>query len=62
MSANRICKCCGGPLEPTQMFICVTCLTRDDLPDSDDSEPEHPQAGWKGDVANDERETRKISE
>ncbi len=56
MTTTRICRCCGGPLEPTQMFICVTCFTRDDLPDdSDDGEPDHPQSEWKQEVQNDER-------
>lgn len=54
---NRICYCCGGPLEVSQRLICLSCLMADTGPDEDSKEPveNNPQSDWKQEVENDDK-------
>lgn len=54
----RICHCWGGPLEPSQKLICLTCIMGD--PPEPQEPEEHVQSEWKAECDNDDVVLRKV--
>jgi hypothetical protein len=50
----RVCKCCGERMPESQNPLCASCRAIEPEPE------EHPQEGWKEDVAREDEVLRKV--